>query len=199
MVRDLERRTMKTVILFAALATICACSRPTPQSSRFSTEGFSGELPSGWKEDKGMETPLWLRGPETEGAEFPTIALDRAIDRQKRAASRAVVEDFLKLDKSTLGLDPTFSSWAVKEISVDGRPAWEYSISYLNTSQRAIHMLHGGPPPVDVNVRITNVYFQANGRAWEAMYSAPVSLYDKYRPTFDRFLADLRLPPPGTK
>lgn len=199
MVQILERNAMRKIFRFAALAILLACSRQEPPSSRFSAEGFSGELPSGWSEDKGMETPLWLRGPETEGAEFPTIALDRAIDRQKRAVSRTVVEDFLKLDKSTLGKDPTFSSGPVKDISVDGSPAWEYSISYLNTSQRALHALHGGTPPVDVNVRITNVYFQANGQAWEAMYSAPVSLYDKYRPTFDRFLADLRLPSPEKK
>lgn len=187
-----HRKNTKRLILFtvALVAGAWGC-RKRPVAERGLNElGISVTVPDGWDEERGS-LPFWIEARESEGASFPMIT----VDEEKNLPDLAVAAGYLDDDRRVYGGSPGFTASPVSASMVSGAEAWSYSVTFLDKSKRGTAIAKDYPGPVDVPMKRTAIFLRGPRKSLRIVYSAPLSLYDKYKPAFDGWLLSVKFTP----
>lgn len=175
----------------ALLCAACGGGSTVPATGSFRSEngGFSCELPGvGWQRRLNIsQLYLGLKHDEFDSGFHPDIDVyeHKSRTREELEALRAGSIEQRKDD-------PNFKALPIQEIRVDGRVAWIDDQTFINALAATMHRPAGTPAFKPVLYRETTIFVTGPKKSYIIRYSAPVSLYDKHRPAFDRLLAGFR-------
>lgn len=179
-------------LLFALtlLTGVWGC-RKSPAAGRGLGElGLTASVPEGWDAEDGSR-PFWVEARESEGALSPRIT----IDEERSVPDRAFAEELAEDDRKIYGAGPHFAMTAVSTSEVSGAPGWSYTFSYLDQGQRGVETPKNYSGPIDVPAKRTTLIVKGPRKHFRIVYSAPLSLYEKYRPEFERWLRSIQFAP----
>lgn len=162
---------------------------PAVGEFKSSAGGFSCGLPGeGWQRRLNHpEFLLSIRHDDVDNALRPAIDVSESKSRTQEELE-AFRTGSLKVYKG----DATFKTMPLVPIKIDGRMGWIEDQTSMNALAATMHRKIGDPIYKPVLYRETTVYITGPKRAYTIQYSSPVSLYDKHRPAFDRFLASFK-------
>ncbi|OGS39507.1 MAG: hypothetical protein A2506_03750 [Elusimicrobia bacterium RIFOXYD12_FULL_66_9] len=188
---DHRKNALSLILVAVALvASTWGCRGQRSPERTLSGLGLVVTVPNEWDEEQGS-APFWVMASESEGASSPMIR----VDEEKDAIDLAGVESYLKDDRTVYGAGADFAATPITAMTVAGATAWSYSVTFLDKGQRGVSIPKNYPGPVDVRTKRTSVFVRGTSKSVRLVYSAPLSLYDEYRPAFDTWLSSVRPAP----
>ncbi|MBI4345491.1 MAG: hypothetical protein HY553_01460 [Elusimicrobia bacterium] len=143
-------------------------------------------MPRNWQESSGAGS-LHVRAPEAVREVGAFISVYPG-----SPDTRAELEESIESAKRTFRGDPNFSSHPLVEVAVGGTRGYMRSET-MTGFRKLFH--RKTPLPEPVKVRRTIVSFNVGATGYEIMYMAPLELYDKHLPAFERVLRTLKVEP----
>lgn len=180
-----------TRALIVAAVLAAACRAPSGGPCRL--DGLTCEAPSGWREAASLHEPgarflyinpiqdaaIGMNFPLIEGT-FETSAADEAAAKASRQAAVDSYKD-----------DPDFRAGDVVSQTVAGAPAWSYSVEHASSDELPGREAKGRAP-VQVRWRELVILIHGPTRNYRLTFGAPVPLFDREKPAFDRLLSSLK-------
>lgn len=195
MATSMDERAPSRILILAVVALAlgaCVDDGTKPASGIIqSGGGFSCELPgAGWIRDLYPTSGfLLLKHPDVENEISPTIFV-----YEDRPRTREELEGYRRKSLSERKTDDSFTSEPLKEVLIGGRKG--ILIDETSMNALAAGMRHRStPPPPPVLTRQQTVYVSGPARPYAFTYEAPVSIFEKHRPEFEKLLASIKFAP----
>lgn len=183
-----ERIQVGLLVLAVCLATMPSQScRPRDASSKSYTSRtarFQCEIPSDWKyintNSKSDHLAIFSHDYDNERGASILVTLGEPGDRPEK------LRDSMRRLR---GDEPDFSIDPVTRVSVG-----KYQGLMLSSvrSEHSFASHRTGPMPPPFMYRETDIWFDTPYDAYHISYGAPVVLYEKYKPAFERLLATFK-------
>ncbi|UPT72485.1 MAG: hypothetical protein M0D55_10915 [Elusimicrobiota bacterium] len=188
-----DRASDRILILALSLLGACINQSHVPAVGSFQSDGgVRCELPaSGWMRDayptKGIF--LSLGHPDEENEISPHISIledrPRTKDELERYRNHAL--------RTKRDGDPAKSE-PIRDVTVDGRKGLLEDAIFLNALASIVHQ-RTTPAPPPVLTREQTIYVTGPARSYTIRYSAPISLFEKHHPEFEKLLASIKFAP----
>lgn len=124
--------------------------------------------------------------PEEEGEISPAISI-----YEFRPRTRKELEEFRARLLSDRKEDASFKIDPVREVKVDGRTGYLVQTTFMNSLASIVHQRKTAPPP-SVLTREREIFITGPARSYVMRYKAPVSLFEKHAPEFEKVVASVK-------